>query len=448
MYLPPVTPSQARAVYALLHVTPAMVRLDRLYDALYFGSTFFHLVARIAFLALGLSAAFRKQSDRLAGRILAIGVVRKIRNALQTALRWAERLGFPTIRPGKAWASWPLGQLISKFSSLWQPLLFRSTIIYFLFYSFFFTVFWSPLSYYENYVLQHRYGLSHQAFGAWIEDFVKDASVDAAIGAFFAALIIWIISIYPKRWALVLAAWSAPIILIGIFLDPFFSQIDNHFTDLPRSSALFAPLHQLAARAGVPNAEILVADKSKQTEETNAYVTGLGSSAQIVLWDTTIRRMKGDEVVAIVGHELGHYVEHHVVIGGLLASIAMFLFLPALKRFAELLLNWIGRHSKVTSLSDPAGLPILIISMSILSFVTSPITNEASRIIEHRADSFGLAVTGNRLAMARAMVDLANQNLEDPYPPKWEVVWLSDHPPMGERIAFALNGQPIYIPRK
>jgi Zn-dependent protease with chaperone function len=445
MYLPPVTLAEARSVYALLRVTPAEIRLDRLYAHLYFASEFLHLVVWLVFLAFGFSALFRNYSDRLAPRLLRLGLVQRLFGLFRCFKAAFLLIGLPldklTSTFGKTW----LGRVFGKYKSLWNPQLLRSAFIYYLFYTIVFTLFWSPLSYFEDFVLPHRYGLSHETFLDWLGDVGKDTCVSAVFGATVAALIVWGIAIFPKRWPFVFAVWSLPLIFIGIFLDPLTSQIDNKLTPLPVSSPLYIPLHNLAARAGVPNADILVADKSKQTEETNAYVTGLGSSAQIVLWDTLIKRMKPDEVVAVTGHELGHYVHHDVIVGGSLAGLALFVFFPVLKLTSDWLLRWFGAAWKVHSLADPAALPILIISLSVLSFLTSPVYNAVSRVVEHRADSYGLAITGNRLAMARAEVDLDNENLEDPYPPAWEVFWLDDHPPSGERIRFALYGQPMSV---
>ncbi len=438
MYLPPVTPAEARSVYALVHVTAAMARLEKTYTELYFGSLIARCIARIVFVSVGLSVYFRNTSNSLAVRILEFQIVQKIRSLLLTFVRTCDRCGAIGLWQGTCFAR-ESGKLLAT----WHPQLARSAFIYYLLYSFVFTAIWLPLSWYAGFLLPHQYGLSRESIAGWFADFLKDSTVDNVLSAVFVVFVLWGFRAFPKRWPYLFAFCSAPVIMAGIFLDPFFSRIDNHFTKLPQTSPLYAPLHNLAAKAGVPNVVILVADKSKQTFETNAYVTGVGSSAQIVLWDTTIKRMPKDEVIAIVGHELGHYVEHHVVFGGLLASAAMFAFLPLLKTMSDFFINRYGTRWKVTSLSDPAVLPIVILCLNLLSFAVSPATNAVSRLIEHRADSFGLALTGNRLAMGRAMVDLSNEDLGDPYPTKWEVFWLYDHPPFGERIEFSLFEQPI-----
>jgi STE24 endopeptidase len=443
MYLPPVTLAQAQAVYAHLHISPAAIRLEHTYDSLYFVSVLGHLSARIAFLSLGLSALFRDKSEQVADRLMQWAIIRRIQSLGSRLAFLLSRSGMPVERLPGWFVRTPPGRWINKYIKLWQPKLGRTTFVFFVLYTVAFTALWFPLAYYESFVLPHRYGLSHQPFADWFGQFVKDSSIDMLVGALFASLIVWGIVVFPRRWATIFALWAVPIIFTGIFLDPLFGQIDNHFTKLPQSSLLYAPLHRLADKAGVPHAVILVADKSKQTDETNAYVTGLGSSAQIVLWDTTITRMPPDEIVAIIGHELGHYVEHHVIIGGTMGAVSLFLLIPIIRWIAEVLLAKFGNRWKISSLADPAAIPILIVSMSLVSFAIAPATNAISRAIEHRADSFGLAITGNRLAMARAMVDLANENLENPYPSKWSVFWFDDHPPTGERIKFALYGQPL-----
>jgi STE24 endopeptidase len=446
MYLPPVSPVEARSIYRMLHVTPTEVKLDHLYEILYFASTFLHIVVRFLFLSLGLSKTLRDRTNRFAKELLELGIIRKIRVwCLYFLPPPRSAMGRTVAEFVSRFGSSRIGVWTRSFVSRWQPQLFRSVLIYYLLYTLLFTVLSFPLDYYGAFQLPHQYSLSRQPLLGWLGDFGKDTMVEAAGGAVVVSFIVWGIELFPRRWPVLFALWSAPIILVGIFLDPLFDRIDSQFTNLPISSPLYAPLHELATEAGVPTATILVADKSRQTEETNAYVTGIGSSAQIVLWDTTIRRMKPDEIIAITAHELGHFVEHHVLIGGALSVLALFVYLPVLKYLADTMIQRFGPRWEITKLSDPAALPLLFTLVGILYFATSPISNAISRVIEHRADSFGLALTRDRMSMAKAQVELANEDLDNPYPTQWEVFWLDDHPPTGERIQFALYGQPMKL---
>ena len=203
---------------------------------------------------------------------------------------------------------------------------------------------------------------------------------------------------------------------------------------------LRAQIEALAAKAGIPNAPIYVVDKSRQTHETNAYVTGIGSSARIVLWDTMLPpRMPQDQVMAIVGHEMGHYVLKHLYWGFLLTVLGLLLALPLAQLFAEWLLRRFGPRWHLGGLTDYAATPALLLTVSLFSFLTAPITNGVSREVEHQADTYGLKITGNGPAMARAFVSLSEQNLSDPNPPPFIKFWLFTHPPLQERINFVLG---------
>jgi Zn-dependent protease with chaperone function len=152
--------------------------------------------------------------------------------------------------------------------------------------------------------------------------------------------------------------------------------------------------------------------------------------------------MPPDEVEAVVSHEMGHYVEHHVLIGCALGVLGLFIALPILNWISRRLIARFGNRWGIADLSEPSALVVLLLSFSLLGFLVSPVECGVSRVIEHRADAFGLGLCRNRIAMARAFVDLAQQDLEDPYPPAWVKFWLADHPPLGERIRYVLYGRP------
>ncbi len=294
-----------------------------------------------------------------------------------------------------------------------------------------------PLTFYSGYFLEHAYGLSSQSFPTWASDIAKGESVDVLTTVPVLWVLFWLIKQSPRRW--VFWFWGAliPIIAFGIFLAPLLvDPLFNKFTPLP-PSPLRTKIESLAATAGIPNAPIYVVDKSRQTHETNAYVTGIGSSARIVLWDTTLQKMPHDQILAVVGHEMGHYVLKHLYWGFLMTVAGLLLLLPLARQFAEMLLARCGPRCGIHGLTDYAATPILLLAMALFSFLLAPVTNGISREIEHQADVYGLQITGNRPAMARAFVSLSEQNLSDPNPPGFIKFWLFSHPPLQERIAFA-----------
>ena len=366
-------------------VTPEMKRYSEIGYALYFIGTVYSLLALWAVLASGLSA-------RLRG--------------------WVQPLRVPFLR------------LLGYYTLLTLTLI----------------VVHAPLTVYRSYVLPHQYGLSSQSFGGWLEDLGKGVGVDILTTVPILGLLLWLIGRSPKRWALWFWAALVPIIAFGIFAAPLvIDPLFNKFTPLP-PGPLRTQIEALAVKAGIPNAPIYVVDKSRQTHETNAYVTGIGSSARIVLWDTILPpRMPEDQLRAIVAHEMGHYVLKHLYWGFLLTVLGLLFALPAAQKFAEWLLSRYGSRWGISGLTDHAAIPALLLTVSLFSFVFAPLTNGISREVEHQADAYGLQITGNGPAMARAFVTISEQNLSDPNPPPFIKFWLFTHPPLQERIDFALG---------
>ncbi len=381
---PPAASVQTQSV-RLPARTPRLARYAETRYALYFGGTAYALLLLWGVLQSGLAARLRDWAERRARRPWA-----------QTALYYAA---------------------LSLLLALWQ----------------------APLTWFGGYALEHRYGLSHQAFTGWLADEAKAWGVDMVVGALLVALLLGLVHRSPRRWALWLWAALVPLIAFGIFLAPLvIDPLFNRFTPLP-PGPLRTQIAQLAARAGIPNAPIYVADKSKQTDTANAYVTGLGGSARIVIWDTTLRELPDDEVVGIVGHEMGHYVLKHIYWGFLESILGLLVGLPLLQGLASRLVSRFGARWQVRGLTDRASVPVFLLAWTLLAFLADPLTNGLSRRIEHQADAYGLQVTHNGPAMARAFVFFAEHDLSDPDPPPFVKFWLFSHPPLGERIHFVLG---------
>ena len=365
-------------------VTPQMTRYSQTRYALYFAGTAYELLALWGVLATGLSARLR---------------------------RVVQPLGFSFF------------QLAGYYALLTLVLI----------------VVHAPLTWYSGYYLEHAYGLSSQGLEAWLGDLVKGIAVDMATTVPILWLLFWLIQKSPRRWALWFWGALIPLIAFGIFVSPLVvDPLFNKFTPMP-PGPLKTRIEVLAAKAGIPNAPIYVVDKSRQTHSTNAYVTGIGSSARIVIWDTTLRRMPQDQILAVVGHEMGHYVLKHLYWGFLMSVGGLLLLLPLAQKFAEGLVARFGPRWGVSGLSDYAATPALLLTVSLAGFLLAPLTNGVSRVIEHQADAYGLEVNGNGPAMARAFVSLSEQNLSDPNPPAFIKFWLFTHPPLRERIDFALG---------
>ncbi len=323
----------------------------------------------------------------------------------------------------------------ARISSHWYLIL----PLYYIALSLVLAVFNIPLNVGDGFWLSHAYGLSHESFGAWLADEVKGWFVDRGTTIFALFILFALIRRSPRRWSLWFWAALIPLIAIGIFVTPLVvDPLFNKFTPLP-PGPLRTQLESLAAKAGIPNAPIYVVDKSKQTDTTNAYVTGIGSSARIVLWDTTIQQFSTEEIVSIIGHEMGHYVLKHIYWGFAGSVLGLLIILPVLQKCAEWLVRRKGTRWRITGLTDPAAIPAFLLIVIVFSFLTDPITNGVSRNIEHQADAYGLHLTHDGPAMARVFVHFAHHDLSDPDPPAFIKFWLFSHPPLQERIDFVLG---------
>jgi Zn-dependent protease with chaperone function len=287
--------------------------------------------------------------------------------------------------------------------------------------------------------IERIYGFARQSEFSWFTDWLKGHSFDI-LGLIPVALGFWLIKRYPRRWWLGLWFGCVILLLFSIVLEPIiFDPLFNHFTPLP-PSPLRNQIELLARKAGIPHAQILVSDQSRRTTRLNAYVTGLGPSARIVIWDTSLKQLPNDEILAMVGHEMGHYVLHHIWIGYMLATLGalfvlliLFLTLPISIKIFPL--------ARIKGMQDIAVIPLAFLIIQLQLFLMTPIQSAISREIEHQADRWGLQHTGLRVPMAKLFVRFATKDYADTNPPRFIVFWLYGHPPIRERVDFALHGK-------
>jgi len=213
------------------------------------------------------------------------------------------------------------------------------------------------------------------------------------------------------------------------------NPVFNKFEPL-KDQVLKQKLLEEASRAGIEGGRVYQVDKSKQTTTMNAYVTGLGPTKRIVLWDTLLAKMTHDEILAGMGHEMGHYVLHHVWQGLAWTITGSF--------FVLLLAQWAYERG-TTDRGDPASLPLLLVIVSTISFFGAPIENGISRYYEHQADVFGLELTHLNEATASSFVKFAEDSKVNPNPSPFIEFWRYSHPSLQKRIDFALHYTPSSV---
>jgi STE24 endopeptidase len=307
-----------------------------------------------------------------------------------------------------------------------------------------------PLHVYGH-VLSARYGLSVESWGPWFWDWSKEQLLALALGLIVGLGLFVLIRSSPRRWWLYawLAALPVAIFLVFIspwFIDPLFDKFEPLEATQPQ---LVASIEKLTARAGVPIPpdRMFLMKASEKTNTVDAYVTGLGASKRVVIWDTTIQKATPDETLFILGHELGHYVLGHVWKGFLFFAVMLLVGLYALFRA----LHWaLGRWSgewRLYGTEDWASFAVLLLLLEVGMFLAAPIGNAFSRMQEHAADVYGLEVTHGIIpdapeAAAQAFQVLGETDLADPDPSPFITLWLYSHPPLADRLAFAYEYDP------
>jgi STE24 endopeptidase len=276
-------------------------------------------------------------------------------------------------------------------------------------------------------------GLSTQSLAGWFSDWGKGTAIGAILAGLVGTLALWLMRRFGSRWwipgsvAVVIGAalitWIAPVVIAPLF---------NKFDELPPGQARNDVL-ELAKKAGVDVGHVYEVDASKRTTAINAYVNGLGSSKQVVLYDTLVHDLNQGERRAVVAHELGHVHGNDIQRGLLFVAIVTPLSLIVVSGASRALARRRGVEP-----GKPAYVPALALAVFVTSFVVGVPGNQLSRAVEARADTFSLELTDDPRGMIELQQQLADRNLADPDPPGIFTFLFGTHPPTIDRIGTAL----------
>ena len=296
-----------------------------------------------------------------------------------------------------------------------------------------------------------QYQQSIQSWGSWLADWGKGEGVEMGIAILLVWVLYAVIRKSPRKWWFWFWLAAVPLIILGAVVEPLIVEpLFFKFTPLASSEPrLAANIEQMTIRAGapIPQSRIFEMNASAKLKELNAYVTGLGASKRVVVWDTTIRRMSGEEVLFVTGHEMGHYVLGHVRNGILFACAVLLFFLNLAYRALHWMLARWGNTWAIRGPDDLASLPALILLLTVFGFLFTPISNAYSRRLEHQADQYGLEVIHGLIpdapvVAAHAFQILGEVDLEEPKPSAAVKIWFYNHPPLDERMRFAQTYDP------
>jgi STE24 endopeptidase len=279
------------------------------------------------------------------------------------------------------------------------------------------------------------YGLSTQDWRGWAVDLLKSGAVGAVIGAVVLAGFYTLTQFAPVWWWAFGAAGAAALVVLLSFVFPVLVEpVFNRFSPMP-AGLLRDELVAMAARDGMVAREVLVADASRRTTGLNAYVSGLGATRRIVVYDTLLREAPAGEVRSVVAHELGHAKDRDPEVGTLLSAIGAAAAVVGLYLLGE----WdaLLRRAGVDSIGSPTAIGLVLAVASLVGLVTGPIQSLVSRRVEARADQHALGLTGDSAEFAAMQLRLAAVNIADVHPPRLEYLLFATHPDTVERVAAA-----------
>jgi Zn-dependent protease with chaperone function len=301
-----------------------------------------------------------------------------------------------------------------------------------------------PLGVYEGFVRERKYGLATQTFGPWMGDQLKGLLVTIVLGGFFAMLLFGVVRRVPRTWwiwgSVVSIVFLAFTVLIApVYIAPIFNKVTP--LDDPK---ITQPILSMARANGIAAEKVYEMDASRQTTRMSANVSGFGHTMRITLNDNLLRRGSAEEIQSIMGHEMGHYVLHHIY------KDFLFFFVVIVSGFALLrwsldwsLARW-GERWQVRGVGDTAVLPLVFLLGSIFFFVLTPIINTHVRTAEYEADMYGLNASRQPDGFAQAAIHLGEYRKMSPGPiEEW---FFFDHPSGRNRIYAAMRWKAENLP--
>ena len=337
------------------------------------------------------------------------------------------------------WSAWmrDVAERVTRFKPL-------QTALYWVEFIVLVSVVLFPLTVYEGFFREHKYGLSNLSFGQWMRDQVVDLGVTAVLGAILLVVLFSLVRKSGENWwvwgSLVSLIFTAFVVLIApVFIFPLF----NTFTKL-EDPRIKEPILRLARANGIPATDVYVVDASRQSDRVSANVSGFGGTLRITLNDNLLKRCSLAGIESTMGHEMGHYVLNHVFKGLVLNGIVMVVM------FA--LLNWglnagsarWGESWGIRGITDLAVLPLAVLLLATLSFLLTPVNNTITRAMEYEADMYGINASQQPDGEAEVDLMLGEYRKLDPGPIE-EFIFF-DHPSGRTRITAAMRWKAEHLP--
>jgi STE24 endopeptidase len=311
------------------------------------------------------------------------------------------------------------------------------TIIYWTEFLMATTILGAPLAVYEGYFRERQYGLATQTLGPWLVDQLKGLLLGIILGGIVAVVLFGLVRRTQRSWWI----WGALVsefflivfaMIVPVFILPVFNT--SKVLDDPK---ITKPILSLARANGIAADKVYEIDASKQTTRMSANVSGYGSTMRITLNDNLVTRATPEEIQAVMGHEMGHYVLHHIEKDLLYFSIVIILFFAILRWSLDRALARWGERWQIRGISDTAVLPLVFLVASALGFLATPFLNTHTRTNEAEADMYGINASRQPDGFARGAIHLGEYRKMSPSPVEEWIFF--DHPSGRNRIKAAMR---------
>jgi len=294
-----------------------------------------------------------------------------------------------------------------------------------------------PMSLYEGYFREHKYGLLNQTFGPWMRDQAVGLGVGVVLGAILMVPLFGLVRRLGKNWwvwgAIVMMVFVAFVSLIApVYIAPLF----NKYTTLT-DARIKDPILSMARANGIPANDVYEFDASRQSNRVSANVSGFGGTMRISLNDNLLKRCTLPEIETTMGHEMGHYVLNHAYKGLVMFGVVIVIGFAFVNWGINYGLARWGAQWDVRGITDVAVLPLAVIVFSVYMFLMTPVTNTITRNMEYEADLYGLNAAGQPDGEANVDMLLGEYRKLDPSP--IEEFLFYDHPSGRTRITAAMR---------
>lgn len=323
-----------------------------------------------------------------------------------------------------------LAERITRFKPL-------QTMIYWAQFAVVAFVLYFPLTVYEDYFREHKYGLATQTFGPWMGDQLKNLLVNLVLGAIITTLLFGVVRRLPHTWwvwgtVVTMLFLIFVVLIVPVWVVPIFNKVTRL-----NDPKITEPILRLAHANGIPARDVFQIDASRQTTRMSANVSGFGHTMRITLNDNLLRRGSPEEIQAVMGHEMGHYVLNHVYKGLLFLGVLALIGFAYLRWGLEWCLRQWGEKWQIRGIGDTVVLPLVVLLGSIFFFVLTPVLNSYTRTQEYEADMYGLNASRQPDGFAQDAIHLGEYRKMSPGPVEEWIFY--DHPSGRNRIYAAMR---------